>query len=643
MFCYLLLKACPYCKSTSKRKGDNGHFFITNNSYSSFSNCCKGGDAINFFEEVEGLEFKDAKAKLYNLTNTPLIADNKTFTPSKSKEEIEAEKQKLKQQQQEQQKQEDINDKFIKDNFTKMNEEQKQQAKDYLKQRGITEEAINKYKMFIHTAEGTTRLIIPIIEEGKAKNYIGRNIDVTAEKNERYKNGLGAIPLFNSKYLKEEAKDKEKLFICEGVFDALTIEQQGFKAISLNSTSGKNKLIETIKQNKENASKYLFVLSLDNDNSGQGTTEELQASLTNLGIRHAVLEIPTETEEGKPIKDINEWYLTADTTTFEEDIKRNIFEKYDKKTIGYYLNDMEQGFISELTKAQCKHDKQTLFKNLDEQLNGGIRDGLYVLGAISSLGKTTLALQIADNLARQGEKVIIFSIEMGRFELVNKTLSRLTYINNPYRAKTNLDIMKSETITAETEEAIKDYLKFANNIIIEQGNFGFNVDNINEYLKDYIEKTGQRPFVLVDYLQILQPPKNLERATDKAIVDYNVKTLKQIARNYNIPIFVISSFNRQNYYADADLEAFKESGGIEYTADVVFALQLRVMQTLTEEQNKGKVKEAIKTATADPRNVEMQVKCLKKKKKKKDFFINFKYNKLFNYFEELPQSEQDGI
>ncbi|MEC4630707.1 DnaB-like helicase C-terminal domain-containing protein, partial [Bacillus safensis] len=52
------------------------------------------------------------------------------------------------------------------------------------------------------------------------------------------------------------------------------------------------------------------------------------------------------------------------------------------------------------------------------------RTGLYVLGAISSLGKTTFVQEVVDKVAEQGEHVLFFSLEMGRKELVAKSLVR---------------------------------------------------------------------------------------------------------------------------------------------------------------------------------------------------------------------------
>lgn len=94
---------------------------------------------------------------------------------------------------------------------------------------------------------------------------------------------------------------------------------------------------------------------------------------------------------------------------------------------------MQDTFLNEL-ESNCKYKaRATLFSELDTELNGGLKSGLYIFGAVSRLGKTTLIQQIADNIASQGHKVIIFSLEQSRFELVCKSLSRITREIKPRR------------------------------------------------------------------------------------------------------------------------------------------------------------------------------------------------------------------
>ena len=60
-------------------------------------------------------------------------------------------------------------------------------------------------------------------------------------------------------------------------------------------------------------------------------------------------------------------------------------------------------------------------------------------------------------------------------------------------------------------------------------------------------------------------------------VDHIVRGLKKLQSDNDLVIFVVSSINRANYLSPIDFESFKESGGIEYTADVVWGLQLQVL------------------------------------------------------------------
>ena len=84
-------------------------------------------------------------------------------------------------------------------------------------------------------------------------------------------------------------------------------------------------------------------------------------------------------------------------------------------------------------------DRKTGFSNLDEQI-GNLYPGLYVLGAISSLGKTTFACQLADQLSHQGEHVLYFSLEQSKYELVAKGLARLIAASKYQLSKQNSNL-----------------------------------------------------------------------------------------------------------------------------------------------------------------------------------------------------------
>lgn len=225
----------------------------------------------------------------------------------------------------------------------------------------------------------------------------------------------------------------------------------------------------------------------------------------------------------------------------------------------------------------------TGFPQLDEALGGGFTVGLHVVGAVSSLGKSTLVLQIADNLTAAGYHVIFVSLEMAPVNLASKLISRQTYID----AGRNLRMAK--TSRQLTGEASKDFDEdeweacqtAANTVmnrlgelkVLDSAKRRITVDDIEREVERHIRLTGERPVLVVDYLQILPAPRNSKFFTDKQVVDYNVARFRAIANAHDIPIIIISSFNRSSYDTQASLQAFKDSGNIEYSADTLIGLQ----------------------------------------------------------------------
>ena len=223
----------------------------------------------------------------------------------------------------------------------------------------------------------------------------------------------------------------------------------------------------------------------------------------------------------------------------------------------------------------------TGFNKLDEELDGGLFEGLYFIGAISSLGKTTFTLQIADQIAKSGSDVLIFSLEMARSELMAKSISRETLIHGDItNARTTRGITtgkKYETYTKAQLDlintAIKSYSMYADNIYIIEGIGDVTPSKIRQAIETHINITGKKPVVLIDYLQIIAPTDM--RATDKQNTDKAVMELKRISRDFKLSIIGISSFNRDNYTTKVSMASFKESGAIEYSSDVLIGLQLK--------------------------------------------------------------------
>ena len=339
-------------------------------------------------------------------------------------------------------------------------------------------------------------------------------------------------------------------------------------------------------------------------------------------------------------KDANE-ALTSDRAAFIEAVTaaENIEaatleaerEAYLKTSAGAHLQEFIDGIADSVNTPAIP----TGFKRLDSVLDGGLYEGLYVFGAISSLGKTTLVTQIADQVAQGGHDVIVFSLEMARSELMAKSISRHTFLNVTENggavgiAKTTRGITtgaryarysrdEQETI----ERAITAYSRYSERIFIIEGIGNLGTEQIREAVRKHILFTGRNPVIVVDYVQILAPTDI--RATDKQNTDKAVLELKRISRDFKIPVLGISSFNRANYSVAVTMEAFKESGSLEYGSDVLIGLQLQGAGEKHFDVNEAKQK--------DPREVEAVI--LKNRNGATGGKILFDYYPKFNYFRE---------
>lgn len=296
----------------------------------------------------------------------------------------------------------------------------------------------------------------------------------------------------------------------------------------------------------------------------------------------------------------------------------------------------------------------TGFTDLDRILNGGLYPGLYILGAMSSMGKTSFMLQMADQITASGKDCLYFSLEMAEQELVSKSLSRLTFtlsagdmaLSKPaYMLSTKRYYhAMSDREKAHVRRAMEAYNSASGHLIVKEGVGDISIDDIKKAVADHIGITGKRPIVFIDYLQILAPKKGWENASDKRIIDNAITELKRLSRDSNIPVVIISSFNRGSYdQAETEQTAFKESGGIEYGADVLIALQAYVNYGVAELIEDGNTSESkakkivantIKRVEKAPIKEE-ELKILKNRQGVRGGKIRYTYYAVYNNFVEL--------
>ena len=492
---------------------------------------------------------------------------------------------------------------------------------DYLTSRGLSKEVIEQYQLgydpYYSVGYGKTwqAVIIPI-----AKNkYVARNVDRGAV--ERYRKSKGPTSLYLKKMLKVAT---EPIYIVEGEIDALSIIEVGAPAIALGSTANTHMLVNEVMSNKP---VQPLIIALDNDKAGLEAGEKLTNELRNIGIKCYMYNPYGEA------KDANE-ALLADREAFKKNINQGKDlekELYLRTSTAYKVQDFINGVADSVNTPYIP----TGFNKLDKVLDGGLYEGLYTIGAISSLGKTTFVLQIADNIAEAGTDVLIFSLEMGTSELMAKSISRLTILDvlenngNTRDAKTVRGITVGSRYPnySKTERdliyrSVEKYQSYAEHIYIHEGIGNIGVEQVKAVVNNHIKITGNRPVVIIDYMQILAPADI--RASDKQNTDKAMLELKRMSRDYKVPVISVSSVNRQNYSSKASMEMLKESGAIEYGSDVIWGLQLKGAGEKGFNVDEAKNK--------NPREVELII--LKNRNGATGGKLDFSYYPMFNYFKE---------
>ena len=302
-----------------------------------------------------------------------------------------------------------------------------------------------------------------------------------------------------------------------------------------------------------------------------------------------------------------------------------------------------QALLDYINESEDVKPIATGLPGLDDVLGGGLYEGLYGIGAVSSLGKTTLVLQIADHIAQlEGKPVLYFALEMSWQEIMIKSIRRITYENSngdDTLAQTTRSLLRgrwkdryNKKQYTNVMKSFAEYGDFHDRIEIHDGSEKRpTVADIAKVVDSYVGRTGEKPVVVVDYLQILKPMN--EKATDKASVTTSVNMLKKIATHYHVPVIAISSFNRSSYGNRVSMDAFKESGEIEYSSDVLIGLQFKGVGDNDFDENEAK--------EAEIRQIDAVI--LKNRNGITGKTIELAYNPMFNKFLDINDTVKPAV
>lgn len=610
---------CPFCGSGTGPKGTGAFTVYPDNKYKCFS-CGVSGDIFDLAAQIEGGGDMGRAFRLLS-DRYGISIDGKACAVRKRTDRTPAD-------------------------YTEFYKRAHSRIDDTDYHRGLSRETLDRFMVgFVPdwqppgnpNAPKTPRLIVP----RSRTSYLARDTRTDVPEHQKSytkQNSPGKICLFNTAALGQTEKP---VYVVEGEFDAMSICDVGGEALATCSTSNINSFLQVIREMKDQKRPVPpLIISFDDDDAGRNASERLSEALRGLSVPFGVylphlgfkdaseaLRASTDDFRKKVVFGMeNIAGLTGAQNTKDRD------EYIQKNAVSAHLSDFLDGVKESVSTVTVS----TGFAALDTVLDGGLYEGLYGIGAVSSLGKTTFALQIADQIAENGNDVLIFSLEMSRSELIAKSLSRRTaglILKNGgdmKNAKTARGIMTGKRYqgysSAEKQlinSAVREYAKIAGRLFIVEAMGDVGADEVREQVTEHIRCTGRKPVVIIDYLQILAPHN--EHSTDKQNTDHAVLHLKRLSRDCKIPVVVISSFNRENYGSKVSMQAFKESGAIEYSTDVLIGLQLKGTGEKGFDIDDAKAK--------NPREIEAVI--LKNRNGAAGKKIFYKYYTMFNYFREI--------
>lgn len=213
-----------------------------------------------------------------------------------------------------------------------------------------------------------------------------------------------------------------------------------------------------------------------------------------------------------------------------------------------------------------------------DKILGGLHDSeLTILAARPSMGKTALALNIAEHAAITNEMSTLFvSLEMSAIELGDRLLCSVARVNGQH--------MRDGSVSQEEKRKLAtSSAEMTNAPLLVDDTPGRTMTEISAVARRMKRREGLR-LVVIDYLQLIEPED--KRAPRQEQVATIARRLKRLARELNVPVLCLAQLNRQAEAAGNNrprLSHLRESGAIEQDADVVMFVHREEYYQTTEE------------------------------------------------------------
>lgn len=208
------------------------------------------------------------------------------------------------------------------------------------------------------------------------------------------------------------------------------------------------------------------------------------------------------------------------------------------------------------------------FTDLDAMINGLNNSNLMILAARPAMGKTQLALNIAENVCFKNQiPVGIFSLEMSAEQLVHRLICS--------QAQVESDKIKTGAINGqEFQRIVGAVSEMQKHVMIIDDQPGLKVTDLRARARR-MKETHNIGFLIIDYLQLITGGSNRSNENRQSEISEISRMLKNLARELNIPVLCLSQLSRKVEERQGHrpmMSDLRESGSIEQDSDIVMFL-----------------------------------------------------------------------
>ena len=207
----------------------------------------------------------------------------------------------------------------------------------------------------------------------------------------------------------------------------------------------------------------------------------------------------------------------------------------------------------------------TGFTELDKMTSGWQKSDLIILAARPGMGKTAFALSLAQNAAKAGKAVAIFSLEMSNLQLVQRLIAMESEIDSHKLRNGQLEEYEWEKLHAAVE-------KMTDVPIFVDDTPGINIFELRAKCRR-LKNNHNIEMIMIDYLQLMNGAPNKGGSNREQEISQISRALKGLAKELNVPVISLSQLSIAVETRGGDkrpqLSDLRESGAIEQDADIV--------------------------------------------------------------------------